>query len=354
MEKQLIECVPNISEGRNSNKINAIANVVKSVEGVQLLYVDPGKATNRTVITFIGEPDNVIEAAYRLIKKAAELIDMSLQTGTHPRFGATDVCPLIPIANITVEETVKYAHRLGNRIGKELGISGYYYEYAATEGKRKNLANCRSGEYEGLKEKITNPSWKLDFGPTEYNEQIIKSGVTAISARNFLIAYNVNLNTKSVEKANSISYDVRESGRILRKGNSLTGEKAPDNTGKPTRIPGKLKAVKGFGWYIEEYKLAQVSYNLTNIEITPIHQVFEETVNSAIRSGVKVTGSELIGLIPLKAILEAADYYLAKENKSLFVSESEKVKLAIQKLGLDDIKPFNPEERIIEYNYKKL
>ncbi len=351
MRKQLIECVPNISEGRDIKKINAIAGTVKTVESVKLLNVDIGKTTNRTVITFAGEPENVIEAAFRLIKKASELIDMSKQSGEHPRFGATDVCPLVPIANISMEETISYAHKLGKRVGNELGISGYFYENAATFDKRKNLATVRSGEYEGLKEKFANPNWKPDFGTPEYNNQVILSGVTAISARNFLIAYNVNLDSTSTRLANSIAFDVRESGRIQREGNQITGKKIVDKNKKPIRIPGKLKAVKGFGWFIEEYGIAQVSYNLTNIKITPMHKVFEETVKSATNRGLRVTGSELIGLVPIQAMIDAADYFLTKERCSLEISEDKKIKVAVKYLGLDDLNPFNPNEKIIELAY---
>jgi len=349
MNKQLIECVPNISEGRDIEKIDAIANVVSTVEGIKLLDVDPGKATNRTVITFVGEPKNVIQAAFLLIQKAAELIDMSKQTGAHPRFGATDVCPLVPIANISMEETAAYAHQLGKRVGDELGISGYFYENAATSEDRKNLATIRSGEYEGLKEKLVNPNWKPDFGPSAYNKQVISSGVTAISARDFLIAYNVNLNTTSTRRANSIAFDIREAGRVQREGNPITGKKVLDAHGEPVRIPGKLKAVKGIGWFIEEYGIAQISYNLTNISITSMHEAFFESVKSATQRGLRVTGSELVGLVPLQAMLDAADFFLIKQQRSLGISEDEKIKIAIKSLGLDDLKPFNPQERIIEY-----
>ena len=349
MNKQLIECVPNISEGRDINKINKIANIVETVEGVKLLDVDPGNATNRTVITFVGEPQKVIDAAFLLIKKAAELIDMSKHSGEHPRFGATDVCPLVPIAGITLGETAKYAHKLGERVGKELGIPGYFYENAAKEDKRKNLASCRSGEYEGLKEKLTNLDWKPDFGPAEFNEAVAKSGAIAISSRDFLIAYNVNLNTTSTRRANAIAFDNREAGRIKREGNPSTGKKILDKDGNPVRIPGKLKAVKGIGWYIEEYGIAQISYNLTNINITSMHRAFDETCKSAEERGLRVTGSELIGLIPLQAMLDAADYFLIKQERSLGISESEKIKIAVKSLGLDDLKPFHPKEKIIEY-----
>ena len=348
MNKQLIECVPNISEGRDTAKINAIAAVVETVDGVKLLDIDPGKATNRTVITFVGEPDNVIEAAFRLIKKAAELIDMSKHTGEHPRFGATDVCPLVPISNISLDEAAVYAHKLGERVGKELGIPGYFYENAAKEPKRKNLASCRSGEYEGLKEKLVNPDWKPDFGPAAFNNSVVKSGAVAISARDFLIAYNVNLNTTSTRRANAIAFDIREAGRVKYE-NGVSGKKVLDKNGDPVRVPGKLKAVKGIGWYIEEYGIAQISYNLTNINITSMHVAFDETVKAATKRGLRVTGSELIGLIPLKAMLDAGDYFLRKQQRSLGISEEEKIKIAVKSLGLDDLKPFNPKEKIIEY-----
>jgi glutamate formiminotransferase / formiminotetrahydrofolate cyclodeaminase len=352
MNKQLIECVPNISEGRDSAKIQAIAAVVETVEGVKLLDVDPGKATNRTVITFVGEPENVIEAAFRLIKKASELIDMSKHTGEHPRFGATDVCPLVPISGITLEETAVFAHKLGERVGKELGIPGYFYEKAAKEEKRINLASCRSGEYEGLKEKLVNPSWKPDFGPAAFNTSVSKTGAIAISARDFLIAYNVNLNSTSTRRANAIAFDIREAGRVVYEGNKLSGKPMVDANGEPVRVAGKLKAVKGMGWFIEEYGIAQISYNLTNINITSMHVTFDETVNSAIERGLRVTGSELIGLIPLKAMLDAGDYFLRKQQRSLGISEAEKIKIAVKSLGLDDLKPFNPTEKIIEYLLK--
>ena len=349
MQQQLIECVPNISEGRDIVRIRQIAAIVETVEGVKLLDVDPGKATNRTVITFVGEPEPVIEAAFRLIKKASELIDMSKHSGEHPRFGATDVCPLVPIRNISLEETAAYAHKLGERVGKELGIPGYFYEKAAKEDKRKNLASCRAGEYEGLPKKLSDPEWKPDFGPAEFNDQVKKTGATAISARDFLIAYNVNLNTTSTRRANAVAFDIREAGRIKREGNPITGKKVLDDMGVPVRIPGKLKAVKGIGWYIEEYGIAQISYNLTNISITSMHVAFDETCRAAEARGLRVTGSELIGLIPLQAMLDAADYFLKKQQRSLGISEAEKIKIAIKSLGLDDLKPFDPKEKIIEY-----
>ena len=349
MKQQLIECVPNISEGRDLKKINTIANVVTEVEGVKLLDIDPGKATNRTVITFVGEPSQVIEAAFKLIKKASELIDMSKQTGEHPRFGTTDVCPLVPIANISMEETANYAHLLGKRVGEELGISGYYYENAATKDDRRNLATVRSGEYEGLENKLADINWKPDFGPITYSTKTKNTGVTAISARDFLVAYNINLNSTSTRRANAIAFDIREAGRVKRDGNPITGKKVVDANGEPIRIPGKLKAVKGIGWYIEEYGIAQISYNLTNISITSMHEAFDETSKAAETRGIRVTGSELVGLVPLKAMLDAADYFLLKQKRSLGISEADKIKIAIKSLGLDDLKPFNPEERIIEY-----
>ena len=349
MQKQLIECVPNISEGRDSKIIESISQIVETVEGVKLLDVDPGKATNRTVITFVGEPEPVIESAFRLIKKASELIDMSKHSGEHPRFGATDVCPLVPISGITLEETSNYAHKLGERVGKELGIPGYFYEAAAKENKRKNLASCRSGEYEGLANKLVDPDWKPDFGPAAFSDSVSKTGAIAISARDFLIAYNVNLNTTSTRRANAIAFDIREAGRIKREGNPITGKKVLDTNGEPVRIPGKLKAVKGIGWFIEEYGIAQISYNLTNISITSMHEAFYESCEAATKRGIRVTGSEIIGLIPLQAMLDAADFYLKKQQRSLGIAESEKIKIAVKSLGLDDLKPFKPEEKIIEY-----
>jgi glutamate formiminotransferase/formiminotetrahydrofolate cyclodeaminase len=347
--KQLIECVPNISEGRDTAKINAIASVVETVEGVKLLNVDPGAATNRTVITFVGEPEPVIEAAFLLIKKAAELIDMSKQTGEHPRFGATDVCPMIPIANITMDEVVPYAHKLGTRVGEELGIAGYFYENACKEEKRRNLATCRSGEYEGLPNKLVDPEWKPDFGPAEFNDRIKGSGVTAISARDFLVAYNVNLNTTSVRRANSIAFDLRENGRTKRKGNPITGEIVLDENGEPAREKGALKAVKGIGWYIEEYGIAQISLNLTNISITSMHVAFDTACQKATERGIRVTGSELVGLVPLQAMLDAGKFFLRKQQRSVGISESELIKIAVKSLGLDDLAPFDANERIIEY-----
>ncbi|MGD1848642.1 MAG: glutamate formimidoyltransferase [Salibacteraceae bacterium] len=353
MSQALIECVPNISEGRDPAKIKLVTDVVETVEGVKLLDVDPGKATNRTVITFVGAPEAVIEAAFRVIKKAAEVIDMSKHSGEHPRFGATDVCPLVPVAGISLEECIPYAHQLGQRVGEELGIPGYFYEEAATQPERKNLATVRSGQYEGLAKKLVDPNWAPDFGPAEF-VKAQTSGVTAVGVRDFLVAYNVNLNTTSTRRANAIAFDIREAGRVQREGNPLTGKKVLDADGEPVRIPGKLKSVKGIGWYIEEYGVAQISYNLTNISITPVHVAFDETCKSADSRGLRVTGSELVGLIPLQAMLDAADYFLTKQQRSLGISESEKVKIAVKSLGLDDLAPFHPEEKIIEYKMRSV
>jgi glutamate formiminotransferase/formiminotetrahydrofolate cyclodeaminase len=347
--KQLIECVPNFSEGSNMVIIKQITDRIESVEGVRLLDVDPGKATNRTVVTFVGTPDEVIEAAFEAVKKASELIDMRTHKGEHPRFGATDVCPLIPIACITMEETAAYARKLAERIGNELGIPVYCYENAAFTEERRNLANNRSGEYEGLPNKLNDPHWKPDFGPAEYNERVSFSGATAVGARDFLVAYNVNLNTTSVRRANAVAFDIREKGRPVREGNLVTGKIEKDDKGKEIWTPGSLKACKAIGWYIEEYGIAQVSINLTNISITPVHVAFEESCIKAQERGMRVTGSELVGLIPLKAMTDAGKYFLCRQQRSVGVSEQELVKIAIKSLGLDELKPFNPKEKIIEY-----
>lgn len=344
--KKLIECVPNFSEGRDMAIIDRITHEIEGVDGVKLLDVDPGKATNRTVVTFVGTPDEVIEAAFRAVKKASELIDMSKHKGEHPRMGATDVCPLVPVSNISMEEVVEYARKLAERIGKELNIPVYCYENAAFEPKRRNLANCRSGEYEGLPKKLSNPDWKPDFGPAEFNA---RAGATAVGARDFLVAYNINLNTTSTRRANAIAFDVRERGRVKRTGDSITGKIVKDEKGDPVYIPGTLKAVKAIGWYIEEYGIAQISMNLTNISITPIHVAYDEVWKKAEERGVRVTGSELVGLVPKKALIEAGKYFLAKQQRSLGVSEAEIIKIAVKSLGLDELKPFNPKEKIIEY-----
>ncbi len=331
---QLIECVPNFSEGNDLNIIKQITNEIEKVDGVRLLNVDPGKATNRTVVTFVGEPAKVIEAAYLAIKKAGELIDMSKHKGEHPRMGATDVCPLIPIANISMDETAQYAQQLAKRVGEDLQIPAYLYEAAQPNKERSNLSVIRAGEYEGFFKKIKEPKWAPDFGPAEFD---IKRGGTVIGARDFLVAYNINLNTTSTRRANAIAFDVREAGRNI------------EVDGKKINQPGTLKSVKAIGWYIEEYGVAQISMNLTNINITPVHVAFDVVCNKATARGIRVTGSELVGLIPLKAMLDAADYFLEKQQRSTGISETEKIKIAIKSLGLDELTPFKPEERIIEY-----
>jgi len=349
---QLIECVPNISEGRNKIIIDKIVDVVESVDGVKLLNVDPGKATNRTVITFVGEPEKVIESAFLLIQKAQELINMSLHKGEHPRMGAVDVCPLIPISNISMEETVEYAHKLSKRVGNDLNIPVYCYENAAKEQKRINLSNCRSGEYEGLSKKIITKEWKPDYGPNDFNESVVKSGVTAISARDFLIAYNINLNSTSSRRANAIAFDLREAGRVKREGDKISGKIIKDSKGNPLRQPGLFKNLKGIGWYIEEYGIAQISYNLTNINVTSLHDVFEKTCERATARGLRVIGSELISLVPKKVLIDAGKYFLKKQSRSLAIPERDIIQIAVKTLGLDELQPFNQDERIIEYALK--
>lgn len=344
--KKLIECVPNISEGRNTAKIKEIYSIVETVEGVKLLDVDPGKATNRTVITFVGEPEQVVEAAFRLIKKAQELIDMTAHKGEHPRFGATDVCPFIPVANATMEDCIECAQKLGERVGAELNIPVYLYEYAATNPQRKNLATVRSGEYEGIAEKIVKPEWKPDFGPASFQP---KSGNLAISARDFLIAYNVNLNTTSVRRANNIAFDVRENGRAKTEDGTPTGKPVLDSNGNPVREEGACKGVKAIGWFIEEYGVAQISMNITNVNETPLHKAFDECNKSAFNRGMRVTGSELVGLVPLKSMLDAGKYFLEKQERSIGVNEDELIKIAVKSMGLDELTPFDPKKNIIEY-----
>jgi glutamate formiminotransferase/formiminotetrahydrofolate cyclodeaminase len=343
---QLIECVPNFSEGRDMSIINQITHTIEACDGVKLLNVDPGKATNRTVVTFVGAPEAVIDAAFQAIKKAAELIDMSKHTGEHPRMGATDVCPLIPIAGISMEDTAAFAKKLAERVGRELGIAAYLYEAAQPDKKRSNLSVIRAGEYEGFFKKIKLPEWKPDFGPAEHSG---RAGSTVIGARDFLVAYNVNLNTTSTRRANSIAFDVREAGRVKREGNPVTGKIVTDAQGNPVNIPGTLKSVKAIGWFIEEYGIAQISMNLTNIQVTPVHIAFDEVCSRAAERGMRVTGSELVGLIPLKAMLDAGKYFLRKQKRSTGVSEKELIRIAVKSLGLDELGPFKPEERIIEY-----
>jgi glutamate formiminotransferase / formiminotetrahydrofolate cyclodeaminase len=344
--KRLIECVPNFSEGNDLSIIKQITDEIVSVSGIRLLDVDPGKATNRTVVTFVGSPEEVLEAAFLAIRKACEVIDMSKHHGEHPRFGATDVCPFVPVSGVTMEETANYARQLAKRVGEELLIPVFCYEFAAFEEKRKNLANIRSGEYEGLPEKLKDPAWKPDFGPAIFNP---RTGSIAIGARNFLVAYNINLNTTSTRRANSIAFDIREAGRILRQGDPISGPVIKDESGEPIRIPGSLKKVKAIGWYIEEYGIAQISINLTDITVTPIHVAFEEVCAKANERGMRVTGSELVGLVPLEAVLQAGRYFLKKQQRSIGIPEKEIVKIAVKSLGLDDLKPFKPEEKIIEY-----
>lgn len=343
--KKIIECVPNFSEGNDLLVIKQITDQIESVEGVRLLNVDPGKATNRTVVTFVGEPDAVIEAAFLAIKKAGELIDMSKHSGEHPRMGATDVCPLIPIANISMEETAAYAIKLAKRVGEELTLPVYLYESAQPDKTRSNLSVIRAGEYEGFFKKISQPEWKPDFGPAVFDA---KRGATVIGARDFLIAYNVNLNTTSTRRANAIAFDVREAGRVKME----NGKKVLDAEGKPVSIPGSLKSVKAIGWFIEEYGIAQISINLTNINVTPVHIAFDEVCRKADARGIRVTGSELVGLVPLQSLLDAGRYFLEKQQRSVGVSEKELIRIAVKSMGLDELGPFKPEERVIEYLLK--
>ena len=357
--KKIIECVPNFSEGRNLAVIREITDAIESVEGIKLLDVDPGKATNRTVVTFVGSPEDVIEAAFRGIKKASEVIDMRNHTGEHPRFGATDVCPLVPVANVTMEEAVEYARKLAERVGSELGIPVFCYEFAAFSEERKSLANCRSGEYEGLKNRISTERWKPDFGSSDWTEIVAKSGALAIGARNFLVAYNVNLNTTSTRRANSIAFDIREAGRLKREGDPISGKIVNDENGEPVRIPGTLKKIRAIGWYIEEYGIAQISINLTDISVTPVHIAFDEVCEKARLRGIRVTGSELVGLTPLQAMLDAGKYFLEKQQRSTGISDDEIIKIAVKSLGLNELAPFDPKKKIIEYvieenNGKKL
>ncbi len=335
MYGRILECVPNFSEGRDMAVIRQITDEIESVEGIRLLETDPGRDTNRTVVTFVGGPDQVVEAAFRAVRKAAELIDMSGHHGEHPRMGATDVCPLVPVSGITMEETVEYARKLARRIGDELAIPVYCYENAAFEEKRRDLSNCRAGEYEGLQKKLSDPEWKPDFGPAVFNR---RSGATAVGARDFLVAFNINLNTTSTRRANAIAYDVREKGRMIRNEN-----------GETVNIPGSLKKVKALGWYIEEYGIAQITMNLVDISVTPVHAAFDEACRKAEARGMRVTGSELVGMIPLRAMLDAGRYFLEKQQRSTGVSDRELIKIAVRSMGLDDLRRFKPEEKIIEF-----
>lgn len=357
--QQLIECVPNFSEGRDMEIIKQITDEIESVKGIQLVDVDPGKATNRTVVTFVGEPKPVTEAAFKAIKKAAQLIDMRGHKGAHPRFGATDVCPLVPVSGISMEETAEIARELARRVGEELEIPVYCYEFAAKEDKRKNLANCREGEYEALENRLSTTEWKPDFGPATWNHNTAQTGATAIGARNFLIAYNVNLNTTSVRRANSVAFDVRERGRVKREGDPITGKIATDENGEKVWEPGLLKSVKGIGWFIEEYGIAQISMNLTDITVTPLHKAFDVTCERAAARGLRVTGSELVGVVPLEAMLEAGKYFLKKQRRSTGLPDEELIRIAVKSMGLDELYPFDPDKKIIEYilrdkNRKKL
>src|SRR5450631_2637068 len=345
----IIECVPNFSEGRDPQIIQSITNEIETVEGVRLLNVDPGKTTHRTVVTFVGNPAAVVEAAFLAVRKAGELIDMRRHRGEHPRMGATDVCPLIPVSGISMEETARWAQKLAERVGNELGIPVYLYEAAQENKARSNLSVIRAGEYEGFAEKIRKTEWKPDFGPAVFDE---KRGATVIGARDFLVAYNVNLNTTSVRRANSIAFDVREAGRIKREGNPVYGSIVTDQNGKPVMVPGTLKSVKAIGWFIKEYGVAQISMNLTNLSVTPLHIAFDEVCRKAEARGIRVTGSELGGLIPLQSMLEAGKYFLKKQKRSTGLPEKELIRIAVITMGLDELSPFKPEERIIEYLLK--
>src|SRR5216110_3086994 len=344
MEK-LIECVPNFSEGRDEDVIRQISDAIKSTDGVSLLDVDPGATTNRTVVTFVGSPESAVEAAFRAIQKAAELIDMRKHKGAHPRMGATDVCPFVPVSNVSWEEAVACAQQLARRVGDELNIPVYLYERAAKDKSRSNLSVIRTGEYEGFFEKIKDPVWKPDFGPVVFNE---KSGATVIGARDFLVAYNVNLNTKAVRRANAVAFDVRENGRIKTDDGTPYGKPMLDAKGEPVRIPGMLKHVKAIGWFVEEYGIAQVSMNLTNIEETPLHAAFDACEQSATKRGLRVTGSEIVGMVPKKSLVDAGRYFLRKQQWSEGVSEEELIDIAVRSMGLGELKPFIPKEKVIE------
>ena len=348
-EKQIVECVPNFSEGRNQNVIKQITDEIVSVKGVKLLDVDPGEATNRTVVTFVGEPKEVVEAAFLAVKKAAQLIDMRQHHGAHPRMGATDVCPLIPVSGITLEECAELARKLAERIAKELNVPCYCYEAAALKPERKNLAICRKGEYEGLPERMTDTGEAPDFGARAFDESIARTGCTAVGARDFLIATNFNLNTTSTRRANAIAFDVREKGRPQREGGSPIGKPMKDANGKTIMIPGTLKGTKAIGWFIDEYGIAQVSMNITDINVTPLHIAFDEVCRCAQNRGVRVTGTEIVGLIPKRTLIDAGKYFLRKQNRSTGIPEEDILKIAVSSMGLADLKPFNPREKVIEY-----
>jgi glutamate formiminotransferase / formiminotetrahydrofolate cyclodeaminase len=344
--QKLIECVPNFSEGRDQNVIRQITDAIESVDGVSLLDVDPGASTNRTVVTFVGSPEAAVEAAFRAIKKAAELIDMRKHKGAHPRMGATDVCPFIPVSNVSWEEAIACANRLAKRVGDELKIPVYLYEKAAKNESRSNLSVIRAGEYEGFFEKIRQPEWKPDFGPDIFNE---KSGATVIGVRDFLVAYNVNLNTRSVRRATSVAFDVRDQGRVKTEDGTPSGKPVLDGNGEPVRIAGMLKHVKAIGWFVKEYGIAQVSMNLTNIEETPLHAAFDACCESAAKRGLRVTGSEIVGMVPKKCLVDAGRYFLRKQKWSEGVSDEELIDIAIRSMGLSELKPFDPKEKVIEF-----
>ncbi len=349
MQNRIVECVPNFSEGRDKEIIRQIVSAIESSGGVKVLDVDPGEATNRTVVTFVGDPESVVGAAFAGVKRAAELIDMRRHKGAHPRMGATDVLPLIPIAGITLEECAALARDLAKRIADELHVPTYCYEAAAFRPERKNLAVCRAGEYEALPEKLARAETAPDFGARPYDEGVARTGATTVGARDFLIAVNFNLNTTSTRRANAIAFDVREKGRPVREGNPITGKVVKDAAGNPVMQPGTLKATKAIGWFIEEYGIAQVSMNITDISVTPLHVAFDEVCRRADARGVRVTGTEIVGLVPKRALVEAGKYFLRKQHRSVGISEEEIVRLAVKSMGLDDLKPFKPEEKVIEY-----
>lgn len=351
--KKIIECVPNFSEGRNLDIINQITHEIEAVEGVKMLDIDPGEATNRTVVTYVGEPEPVLEAAFNAIKKAAELIDMRQHHGAHPRFGATDVCPLIPVSGVTLEDCAEYAHRLSERVAKELGIPVYAYEAAALIPERSNLAVCRAGEYEALSKRFDDPLQQPDFGPKTFTASVAKTGASAIGARDFLVAINYNLNTTSTRRANAIAFDVREKGRPERVGPKVTDKIKKDDQGHPIMCPGTLKGTKAIGWFIDEYGIAQVSMNINNINLAPMHLAFEEVSRAAAARGIRVTGAEIVGVLPKKCLIEAGKYYLRKQQRSLGISEEEIINIAVKSMGLDDLKPFDADEKIIEYMMAK-